>query len=355
MVNNLLFNIDDIWADSLKVIVEGATAKDQLTVIINGEEFAGKYMEEKAGNPIWMIEYDFSSKLVGSIEVKLNGKTCSDGTNGALKAMLHHDTAAIKSNVQKRGAMEFGNRVQLIASFQSYLWARANRENPCFTTRENWIMACSTSICSIAYRYIQNIKRVKHQHISQLRIMAKEITDIIDNSTNEARWYPSVQLALGQLCLTALMVDKAVEYFSDISDKQESILKSEPICAFNISMANCLLTYILEMTGDPRLKTYCNRWEYVFRNYPPTMDIRFGTMEEFGKIYRAVFANYKLMLEREKCKDKRFTPVSFEEVMESCMRVKVSAPQIRSVKEALLSYRQQPGSLKDKLLGLIGL
>lgn len=293
------------------------------------------------------VQFAFAHHLVERFEVTLRAAgrafACTE-QDSSLEMMFVHSPATILGNVQRRGALKSdGRTVQLVCSWQSYLWARSAEGLTALGSAADQLRAESVSLCSVAYRMMQGPSDESlGSELTLMQERAAELTARMNLDSEDARWFPSVLLAVGQLCLTRGLVEEGIDLMRRISDNQERVLRSSPICAFNISLANCLLCAIFDLRRSKEFATYIERWQFVFRFYPPHMDIRFGTMEEFGKIYEAVFLNYKLQLAREKCKDKRFKPATFEEILEACLRVNVGDNQKRKVREWVLAGESVP-------------
>ena len=240
--------------------------------------------------------------------------------------------------------------MQLVCALQTYLWASSPEGAQRLGSELEILKARSVGLCSAMYRLMQQTERVAPELVTLLEQRARQLVDDLDVRTPAARWYPSVKLAAGQLCLAHGDVERGLAHFIDISDRQEDILAAEPICAFNVQLANCLTSVILDVRKDARFDTYVTRWRHVFHSYPPRMDIRFGTMEEFEKIYEASMLNFKLQLARDNERDARFRRASIEEILEVCMRVRISSgattrliARIRGVEEREVKRRHSSG------------
>lgn len=334
-----------------KSAFSGASNADAtLVVSFNGIEHPCALVETD-GEILYFAEmqFAFAHQLVERFEVTLRAGgrefACNE-QDSSLEMMFVHSPATIMGNVQRRGALKSdGRTVQLVCSWQSYLWARSTEGLSALGSAADQLRAESVSLCSVAYRMMQGPSDESlGSDLALMQERAEELAARMNLDSEDARWFPSVLLAVGQLCLTRGLVEEGIELMRRISDNQERVLRSSPICAFNISLANCLLCAIFDLRRSKEYATYSERWQFVFRFYPPHMDVRFGTMEEFGKIYEAVFLNYKLQLAREKCKDKRFKPATFEEILDACLRVNVGDHQKRKVREWILAGQTAAGA-----------
>lgn len=324
------YRIEDAWADRLILSVPALTSwrLPRVSVELNGQrqDLRAKRLS-RTRLVLEPVKFAFDREHVEKFRVfqehgGLRTESQEDGDRSRL--LFEHGPKAVHQNVQRRGALKEGRGIQLVCALQTYLWASSPAGAERLGSELEVLKARSVGLCSAMYRLMQQTGRVAPELLSLLEERARSLADGLDVSTPAARWYPSVKLAAGQLWLAHGDVERGLPHFIDISDRQEAILAAEPICAFNVQLANCLTSVILDERKDERFGTYVTRWRHVFQNYPPRMDIRFGTMEEFEKIYEASMLNYKLQLARENERDNRFRKTSLEEILEVCMRVRLS-------------------------------
>jgi hypothetical protein len=342
------FRVEDAWTDRLVLSVPLAQALPwpRISVDVNGVRQDLRPARLRGG---WLelspVQFPFHEQAVERLRVYRGSGSlrteCAE-VGDVTRMLFEHDPKAVHQNVQRRAALKEGPGIQLVCALQAYLWAGSPEGARALGSELEQLRARSVALCSSIYRVIPQGQRVPPEDVALREQRAEELTRGLDVSSPAARWYPSVKLAIAQLKLVTGDVEGCVEHLIDIADRQEAILEAEPLCAFNIALGCCLLSGILDARGDPRLERYGRRWEQVFRFYPSRLSLRFGTMEEFGKIYEACMLNYKLELGRAGCRDARFEPTSLEEILQTCLRVRVGGRVLRETSAAIGGQAQPP-------------
>jgi hypothetical protein len=337
------YRLEDAWLRHLELSVTSRFfwRRPVLEVRINGSACQVEYVGRRKGRHRYRVPVGLANERITSMSVsRRRGSETSELSErkGRAALLFEHSVDTLLEKVQRRGALTSGKGIQLACALQAYLWAVSDEGQSALNGAEQRLRARAVPLCSAAYRLIQVAAQTDATDVELISARASAALLGIDLDGPEARWFPSLQLAVAQLCLVKGNVAACVSRLMAISDEQERILKAEPICAFNVTLANCLLCAILDQLDDPRLERYQDRWQWVFRYYPPHMDIRFGTMEEFGRIYQGAMLNYRIELTKRGQADRRFKPATFDEVLDVCMRVKLSRAEARRVRLLVASY-----------------
>ena|GEM_PF-6337791 len=336
------YRLEDAWIRELRFSLSGSFwQRPKVLVRANEQVYPVRHLGSRMGRHRFSVELPLDELQISSFAVeKQRGADSTELVEEEERSALlfEHNADTLLEKVQRRGALTNGKGMQLACALQAYLWAVSAEGDSALSDREERLRARAVPLCSAAYRMIQVAKKTQPGDVALLRQRADEALHGVDLDGPEARWFPSLRLAVAQLCLVKGDVPACLEYLQAIVDEQERILRAVPICAFNVTLAACLLCAILDQAGDPRFETYRDRWQWVFRYYPAHMDIRFGTMEEFGKIYEGAMLNYRIELTRKGHADRRFEPATFDEVLATCMRVKLNPAETRRVRRLVASY-----------------
>lgn len=337
------YRLEDAWLRHLELGVDGRFfwQRPTLEVRVNDRVCPVEYGGHRRGRHRFLVPVPIAEERIASLTVRR--RRGADSTellerDGRSELLFEHNAETLLEKVQRRGALTMGKGMQLACALQAYLWATSDEGNSALTVAEERLRARAVPLCSAAYRMIQVSAKTELADVALLCARASEALLDVDLDGAEARWFPSLQLAVAQLCLVKGDIGACLARLLAISDAQERVLKAVPICAFNVTLANCLLCALLDQMEDPRLEVYQDRWQWVFRYYPAHMDIRFGTMEEFGKIYQGALLNYRIELTKRGHGDRRFRPATLDEVLDTCMRVKLSRAQTRQVRRSVATY-----------------
>jgi len=343
-LSDFFYSIEDIWDDSITLSV---SFSEQERKAFTYENISGAVFSVEINHTIFPLElekiinskcffapihFNFYEHLVTNFSVKSEfNETLNDCSNtepDKLKALFEQDYQSLVLNIKRRKSLVLGRNFQLVAALQAYHWA----------TLHDHLDVRSFSICSVAYRYTEYHHKLGEV---QKRILQEFSEDILSSlnlrEKSHARWYPSIKLAIGQLLLTTNDLEKCINHLKDISDNA-SIIEVTPICAYNISIGNCLLSYLLFVMESEAFEHYAKNWEYIFRASVKNMEIRFGTIHEFGAIYQSLVLNYSLILSHGDVADRRMKSISFDEIMRTCVRARSQISIYNAIEQTLTDY-----------------
>ncbi|MGB0370933.1 MAG: hypothetical protein ACPGN3_06230 [Opitutales bacterium] len=338
-ISDICFDVTGGWTDHFTVTLfadhtgdNPVTGLDDAilngTCLINQQKIGILFKKKNSGSYSAKVTHDLTRDFVESLKIYLASnerhepieiKPLNEGNHHLI---FTHSEEKAHQTIRRRKGLKNGKRQQLMAALQSYLWAR----------KTNNVPAQATAICSRAYRFCDIPNKVRINDIRRLAEDSTHFLNSVEMGPKEiARWYPSVLISCGQAFLITGSQKKAIKYLMEASNRFDKIHEA-PISAYNVSLANCLLSYFFWKTGDKRFKKIARRWETIFQDCVKHMNIRFGTIYEFGRIYEALFLNYRMLLCHEKHEDRRLKEPECEEVLRACIRSKFSPSIWESLK-----------------------
>lgn len=306
------------------------TCLDQslVSLLVNGIAISCDFIENTSSNKAHaFFSYDFVSVFVETISLLIDGSTRLSGEDQA-RQFLTYSSKLIHSNIQMRRLSVAGG-LRYLYSLQAYLWVQRFMNE---LEHDEYLALTSYCLCCSFYRIME---RAKPWDNPDAPIIDQHITSIVSRintqrlSNAECRWLPSLQYVKAQYLVSCGKTEDAICVLISLVENIPLFIYRQPITAYNLSLACCLLTAILDSHGDDRSQRYRNAWQSVFRSYSPIMEIRYGTMHEYQVLYDAWMINLRLnemtVLNEGLYIDKRFKPVDPVEVYEKCIRVDVHA------------------------------
>jgi hypothetical protein len=321
----MLFEVKKAGSSFLVFEIEAGDSRSGFKAMVNGAilhltEESSSATGEKNPN-LWRLKYDFLTNHV--LEIFLisdSGEKLSD-KSGMLDLLFKNDPASIHKKIQMRG-LPIANGFRYVGSLQGYHWCQSNSHA---MSRGDFLSLVSYCLCCSAYRQVQSGCNPSTANCFEVTNRLSQVLlsiDVSDMTNDDARWYPSLAFALAQLCLCQGKYSDCILYLKGMLDNMDAFLTQAPITAYNLSLANCLLSAFLANQKDDQFNYYATNWEKILRRYPSTMEIRLGTMIELKDIYDAWLLNHRIynQFTSQSYIDHRFKKVTSFEIIEKCMR-----------------------------------
>ncbi|WP_157739080.1 methyltransferase domain-containing protein [Labrenzia sp. VG12] len=331
--NECVFDLEAIWDDRVRLVIypgdPNVTAEHEGWILDTSQGILPLTVEQiDVGKIVFKdVEIDFTGTIVENLVVfnERLALVCGNKREDLGETLFPNGLEGVNDSIRRRKGLKFGRDFQLVAAWQAFLRGQ----------NEGQIAAQAFSFCSICYRYTEQPERIGGETFDKLT----EILKIFANNLNceiaeEARWFPSVHLAYSQLALMLGKLEIAEVGLNKITDNV-GIIAVEPICSYNIALANCLLSYLYWVAENPSFRKVAEQWLDIFYLSVNHIDIRFGTVYEFGAIYKALFLNYKFILLEDEHDDRRLRSLEFKDIMETCMRIRLDSGTLARLKMVL--------------------
>jgi hypothetical protein len=312
------YEVKKIGSSFVSFEIQTENNKSLFKASLNGEK-----LELKSENnaKLWRLEYDFLNNHVHEIFIITESGEKLKDNSGMIELLFKNDPESIHKKIQMRG-LPIANGFRYVASLQGFMWCQLNSH---VMSRGDFLRLSSYCLCCSAYRQVQsgcNSSINDSFEITNRLLLVLQSIDVNKMTNDEARWYPSLAFALAQLFLCQGNYLNCIKYLQHMLDNLDICLEQAPITAYNLSLANCLMTAFMANQKDKRFNYYATNWEKILRTYPTSMEIRLGTMIELKDIYDAWLLNHRIynQFTSRAYVDHRFKKVTSFEIIETCMR-----------------------------------
>jgi len=147
------------------------------------------------------------------------------------------------------------------------------------------------------------------------------------------RWMPSLTTMRSQLKLSHGDINVAIREAERVLQDRD-IIERCYISAYNVAL-NLATASILSRFAKRTDVPHVNAWQDVLRSAVAHMDMRFGTIYEFGHIYNVLFLVARSGFVAEAHEDRRLKDVSLDEFLDLVMRVPLNGRQKKRIRSHL--------------------